>query len=381
MTEGFSFALERVDGSARAGEMITPRARVATPAFMPVGTQATVKSQSPEDVAGTGARIVLANTYHLMLRPGADEIAALGGVGRFMAWPHAVLTDSGGYQVFSLAKLRRIDDDGVVFRSHIDGSEHTLTPERAMQVQRLLGSDIAMVLDECPAAEADRATHEAALRRTSAWARRCLAAPRAEGQAVFGIVQGGTHADLRRTHLDEIAAMDFDGIALGGYSVGEAPEVMLPSVHEIAGAMPAERPHYLMGVGTPRDLLSAIGSGIDIFDCVLPTRNARNGQAFTWNGRVNLRQRRHHGDASPLDADCQCPVCRTHSRAYLRHLVTSREMLGARLLTQHNLSFYAALMRAAREAILSGTYAQFAAATLMRMQEREEVHTVGAALR
>ena len=374
MTEGFAFTVERVDGHARAGVLRTAHATLPTPVFMPVGTQATVKSQSPDEVAATGARLVLANTYHLMLRPGPDEIAALGGVARFMAWPHAVLTDSGGYQVFSLAKLRRIDDeDGVVFKSHLDGIEHALSPERAMEVQRLLGSDIAMALDECPPGDADRAAYQAAMRRTTAWARRCLDAPRATGQALFGIVQGGTHADLRRAHLADIAALPFDGVALGGYSVGEPPERMHASVAEIAPAMPADRPRYLMGVGTPRDLLRAVGSGIDMFDCVMPTRNGRNGQAFTWSGRVNLKQNKHHGVQAPLDARCECPVCHTYSRAYLRHLITSGEILGSRLIAQHNLSFYAALMRKAREAILAGAYARFAADALSNMQEHDEV--------
>jgi queuine tRNA-ribosyltransferase len=308
-----------------------------------------------------------------MLRPGPDEIAALGGVGRFMAWPHAVLTDSGGYQVFSLARLRRIDDDGVRFKSHLDGVEHALTPERAMEVQCLLGADIVMALDECPPGDADRAAHETALRRTTAWAKRCLAAPRAEGQARFGIVQGGTHADLRRAHLAEIAALPFDGIALGGYSVGEPPERMHASVAEIAPAMPAERPRYLMGVGTPRDLLRAIGSGIDMFDCVMPTRNGRNGQAFSWQGRVNLKQNKHHGVDAPIDPRCDCPVCRTYSRAYLRHLITAGEILGSRLLAQHNLWFYAALMRGAREAIVGAVFARFADEVLARMDAHDEV--------
>ncbi|MFI5308537.1 MAG: tRNA guanosine(34) transglycosylase Tgt, partial [Polyangiales bacterium] len=347
-TQGFGFGLLAQDGLARAGRLVSPHAVVETPVFMPVGTQATVKSQTPDEVAATGARLILANTYHLMLRPGAELIAELGGVRRFMAWPHALLTDSGGYQVFSLSKLREISDDGVTFRSHLDGSKHELSPERAMQVQGLLGSDIAMALDECPPGGAASDEIERALRRTSAWAKRCLAVARPEGQACFGIVQGGTSEALRREHLDEIAAMGFDGIALGGFSVGEPIEDMYRLLAVLGPHLPAARPHYLMGVGTPIDLLRAVGCGIDMFDCVLPTRNARNGQALTWGGRVNLKQQRHKHDPAPLDARCDCPVCTRFSRAYLRHLIHAEEMLGPRLITQHNLWFYASLMRHAR---------------------------------
>jgi queuine tRNA-ribosyltransferase len=373
ITSGFAFRVEAEDGPARAAVLVTPHATIETPVFMPVGTQATVKSQSPQEVAATGARLILANTYHLLLRPGAEEIAALGGVGRFMAWPHAVLTDSGGYQVFSLAKLRKLGDDGVVFRSHLDGSKYELTPERAMQVQALLGSDIAMALDECPPGNAPRADIERAMRRTSAWAKRCLAAARGPGQACFGIVQGGTDETLRRAHLDEIAAMDFDGVALGGFSVGEPMQATHRLLAELAPRMPSARPRYLMGVGTPLDLLRAVGAGLDMFDCVLPSRNARNGQALTWGGRVNLKQQRHKRDELALDAACDCPVCKQYSRAYLRHLIHAGEMLGARLITQHNLSFYAALMRAARRAILERRYLAFAQQTEARMLELDEV--------
>jgi queuine tRNA-ribosyltransferase len=374
-TAGFAFELIAEDGAtaARVGRMRTPHGAIDTPVFMPVGTQATVKSQSPDEVAATGARIVLGNTYHLMLRPGAELVAALGGLHRFMAWPHALLTDSGGYQVFSLAQLRKLEDGGVVFRSHLDGSKHELTPERAMQVQGLLGSDIAMVLDECPPAGALQADIEIALRRTSAWARRCLSVARPAGQACFGIVQGGTLEALRRAHLDEIAALDFDGVALGGFSVGEPADVMHALLGALGPCMPRDRPRYLMGVGTPVDLLRAVAAGIDMFDCVLPTRNARNGQALTWGGRVNLKQARHRSDPSPLDARCDCPVCTRYSRAYLGHLTRAGEMLGARLLTQHNLHFYGALMREARQAISEHRYGQFAGETEARMRERDEI--------
>ena len=372
-TAGFSFRVDAVDGDARCAELETPRAIIQTPAFMPVGTQATVKALTPEEVESTGARIILANTYHLWLRPGAESIASHGGVVGFMKWPHALLTDSGGYQAFSLAKHRTIDQDGITFRSHLDGTLHRLTPEEAMRVQALLGSDVAMVLDECPPGDAPRDVIESAMSRTTAWAARCLQTEAAEGQARFGIVQGGTELDLRLAHLQAIAAMDFDGIALGGFSVGEPPARMYELVAEIAPAMPSDRPRYLMGVGTPTDLLRALSSGIDLFDCVLPTRNARNGQALTWGGRVNLRQARHRDDESALDADCDCSVCTTYSRAYLRHLLKADEMLGPRLLSLHNLHFYGALMRKAREMIRLGLLQTWVDATLAYMSERDEV--------
>jgi queuine tRNA-ribosyltransferase len=373
MAEGFAFELTAEDGAARAGLLTLPHAVVHTPVFMPVGTQATVKSQTPDELEASGSRLILANTYHLMLRPSAELIAELGGAHRFMAWPHGLLTDSGGYQVFSLAELRKLDDDGAVFRSHLDGSEQVLTPERAMAVQALLGSDIAMVLDECPPAGASQQELERALRRTTDWAGRCLRAPHPPGQARFGIVQGGVDARLRLAHLGEIAALPFEGLALGGFSVGEPIEQMYQALASVGPAMPRERPRYLMGVGKPIDLLRAIGSGLDMFDCVLPTRNARNGQALTWGGRVNLRQARHKRDAAPLDARCDCPVCTRYGRAYLRHLFHAGEMLGPRLVTQHNLWFYAALTRAARAAIVEHRYAAFAAEAEARMLDEDEV--------
>jgi queuine tRNA-ribosyltransferase len=372
-----SFEVLAQDGSsaARVGRLRLAQADLETPVFMPVGTQASVKTLTPSDVIATGSQLILANTYHLMLRPSAELVHELGGVQRFMAWPHAILTDSGGYQVFSLASLRKLDDSGVVFRSHIDGSSHALSPERSMEVQRLLGSDIAMVLDECPPGDADRATVQRAVDRTSRWAERCLASERATGQARFGIVQGGSYADLRIAHLASIASLPFEGLALGGFSVGEAMSVTYELLTELGPRMPVERPRYLMGVGKPIDLLRAIGSGIDMFDCVLPTRNARNGQALTWNGRVNLKQSRHRRDQAPIDPDCGCPVCRTFSRAYLRHLITAQELLGPRLLTQHNLHFYQELTRAARAAIREGRYAQWAREAEARMIEMDEIKT------
>jgi len=373
VTAGFDHVELRRDGEARRTRFTTPRAVVETPAFMPVGTAATVKSLTPEEVAATGARMCLANTYHLWLRPGAEVISDLGGVQRFMAWSGAVLTDSGGYQVFSLADLRKIDDDGVAFRSHLDGSRRFLSPEESMRVQALLGSDVAMVLDECPPGDADRPAVQAAMRRTSHWARRSLAVPAPEGQARFGIVQGGVHRDLRLAHLDDIAALAVDGVALGGFSVGESREAMFETLAEVAPRMPRDRPRYLMGVGTPRDLLLAIGAGIDLFDCVLPTRNARNGQALTWNGRVNLRQARHRGDDGPLDRGCGCPTCTTYSRAYLRHLVLANEMLGARLVTLHNLWLYGALMARARDAIERQRFDAWSRGVLDAMAAGDEV--------
>lgn len=378
MSEGFSFEVHARDGDARTATFRTPRALVETPVFMPVGTLATVKALTTDEVAATGARMILANTYHLWLRPGAERVDRLGGVPRFMRWPHAMLTDSGGFQVFSLAALRQIDDDGVTFRSHLDGARMRLTPEESMRVQALLGADVAMAFDECPPGGAPRDVAEKAVRRTTAWARRCLASPWREGQVRFGIVQGGTDVALRRGHLDELAGLEVDGrrffgLALGGFSVGEPIPEMHRALSDVTPAMPADRPRYLMGVGTPFDLLHAIGTGIDLFDCVLPTRNARNGQALTWSGRVNLKQARHKDDESPLDSRCDCPVCATHSRAYLHHLVRAEEILGMRLVTQHNLWFYGALCRAARQAIREGRYAAFASEAAARMRDGDEI--------
>jgi queuine tRNA-ribosyltransferase len=369
----FELSAQDPSCAARVGRLQTSRGELETPVFMPVGTQATVKSQTPAEVIETGSRLILANTYHLMLRPGAELVHKLGGVQRFMAWPHAVLTDSGGYQVFSLAELRKLDDAGVTFRSHIDGSRQELSPERSMQVQALLGSDIAMVLDECPPGDADRSAVQRAMDRTTRWAERSLATEPAPGQARFAIVQGASFLDLRLEHLAAIAELPCEGIALGGFSVGEPIETTHALLAEIGPRMPRERPHYLMGVGKPIDLLRGIAAGIDMFDCVLPTRNARNGQALTWGGRVNLKQARHREDPEPLDPRCDCPVCTTYSRAYLRHLVTASEMLGPRLLTQHNLHFYQALTRASRQAIREGRFLSFAKEAEARMLELDEV--------
>ncbi|MCA9580261.1 MAG: tRNA guanosine(34) transglycosylase Tgt [Myxococcales bacterium] len=365
--------MSKTSGRARRAELGTPRGSVSLPTFMPVGTQGTVKGLLPEEVASTGAGICLGNTYHLWLRPGAETVAHLGGLHRFMDWKGVILTDSGGFQVFSLARHRKLDDDGATFRSHIDGSERRLTPEESMRVQALLGSDIAMALDVCPPAGASRRDIEEAMRVTSLWARRSLDAPRPSGQARFGIVQGAIHTDLRRQHIEDIAPLAFDGMALGGLSVGEATEDMYRTLDEVAPLLPADRPRYLMGVGTPYDLLHAIGCGVDMFDCVLPTRNARNGQALTWRGRVNLRQSRHREDQGPLDPNCPCTACTRFSRAYLAHLIRANEMLGPRLVTLHNLWFYGELVARARDAIESGDYDAWARGAAARMREGDEV--------
>ena len=374
-TEGFSFEVLGRSGEARRGRFRTPRATIETPVFMPVGTQASVKSLTPAEVEATGARIILANTYHLWLRPGPELVERFGGAPKFMAWGHAMLTDSGGFQVFSLASRRQIDDDGVTFRSHLNGEKKRLTPEESMRVQRALASDVAMVLDVCPPAAASREEIQDAMRKTSVWAERCLAAPAAEGQARFGIVQGGIHEDLRLAHMDDIAALPFDGLAMGGFSVGEPIEEMYRLLSTLAPRMPADKPRYLMGVGTPYDLIEAVGSGVDLFDCVLPTRNARNGQALTWGGRVNIKQARHRDDDAPLDARCDCATCRTFSRGYLRHLAKAGEMLLPRALTLHNLHFYGALMAEARAAIEGERYAAWASETTQRMREGDEIRT------
>jgi queuine tRNA-ribosyltransferase len=350
------FRVVATAGRARAGRLETAHGPVETPVFMPVGTQATVKALSSGDLARLGARIILGNTYHLALRPGAERVAALGGLHRFMSWPAAILTDSGGYQVFSLRARRTVDDAGVTFRSHIDGSEQRLTPERAMAIQTALASDVAMAFDECPPSDAPRAVIEAAMARTTRWARQCLAAPAAVGQLRFGIVQGGVHVDLRRAHLADIAAMPFDGLALGGLGVGEAPAVMYAVIDAIAAEMPADRPRYLMGVGTPEDIWTAIGSGVDMFDCVMPTRNARNGQLFVRGGRLNIANAQYRDDPSPVEDGCPCECCASYSRGYLAHLFRADELLYHRLASIHNLQHYLDLARRARAAIVAGAF-------------------------
>jgi queuine tRNA-ribosyltransferase len=342
------------DGNARAGVLRTAHGEVETPVFMPVGTQASVKSLSSRDLDTLGPRIILGNTYHLSLRPGAERVAALGGLHRFMAWSGAILTDSGGFQVFSLRERRTIDEDGVTFRSHLDGSAQRLTPERAMGIQALLGSDIAMAFDDCPPSDAPAEVVAAAMARTTRWARRCALAPRAPGQLRFGIVQGGTDLALRHAHLEEIAALPFDGVALGGLGVGEPPPLMHEVVAATAPLMPFGRPRYLMGVGTPEDLRAGIRAGIDMFDCVMPTRNARNGQLFVRAGRINIANAQHRDDPRPIEEGCPCECCSTYSRAYLSHLFHAKELLYYRLATIHNLQHYLDLARRARAAIIAG---------------------------
>jgi queuine tRNA-ribosyltransferase len=360
VTPGFGFRVHARDGAARAGVLTTPHGDVETPTFMPVGTQGSVKTLTPAEVAATGARIVLGNTYHLWLRPGPEVVARAGGLHAFTRWPHAMLTDSGGFQAFSLAERRTQGEDGFVFRSHLDGSRRALSPEVAMQVQGAIGADIAMQLDVCPPGGAPRAELEAACGITTRWARRCLAA-KAPEQALFGIVQGGTDVGLRVAHAEELAAMPFDGLALGGFSVGEPIEAMHAALVEVAPRLDAERPRYLMGVGTPLDLVRAIGAGVDMFDCVLPTRNARNGQALLARGKIVIKQARYRNDHTPLDAACGCPCCAGgFTRAYLRHLFLAGEILVLRLLSAHNLHLYGQLVAGARAAIRAGTYAAFA---------------------
>jgi queuine tRNA-ribosyltransferase len=363
MPEAFAFRLLATDGAARRGEIATPHGAVATPAFLPIGTQATVKGLVPEAVRATGADIVLANTYHLMLRPGAERIAALGGLHRFMNWPWAILTDSGGFQVMSLSQLRKVEDKGVTFRSHLDGARVELSPERAIEVQHLLGSDIAMQLDECLQLPASQAELRRAMQLSLAWAERSKRAfERTGGTALFAIVQGGDDLQLRAESARVLTEMGFHGYAIGGLAVGEPQQVMLRIVDAVASALPAEQPRYLMGVGTPEDLVEAVARGIDMFDCVLPTRNGRHGLAFTRVGPINLKNARYADDPRPIDEASSSAAARDYSRAYLHHLVKANEMLGAILLTTINLAYYQALMADMRTAIAAGTFAGFRAA-------------------
>ena len=361
MTGGFEVLA--TDGAARRGRLSTAHGTVETPAFMPVGTAGTVKGMTPEEVAGSGAEIVLGNTYHLMLRPGAERIARLGGLHAFMTWPQPILTDSGGYQVMSLASLRKVTEDGVTFASHLDGARYDLTPERAVEIQHLLDADITMVLDECtpfPVTEAEAAD---SMRLSLRWAARCKAAFRPRpGYGLFGIVQGSVFPELRAESARALVDIGFDGYALGGLAVGEGQEAMLRVVEATAPALPRERPRYLMGVGKPADMVGAVARGIDMLDCVLPTRSGRTGQAFTRRGTLNLRNARHLEDTRPIDPDCPCPTCRNHSRAYVHHLFRADEMLGPILLTRHNLHYYQALMAGLRTAIEAGTLADVIAA-------------------
>ena len=375
-TPAFSFHVTATDGAARTGKMSTAHGLVHTPAFMPVGTQATVKGVHHDDVRASGAEILLGNTYHLMLRPTAERIAALGGLHTFMRWPHPILTDSGGFQVMSLAPLRKISEGGVTFRSHLDGAMVDLTPERAVDVQILLGSDIAMQLDECVKLPAERTEIERAMNLSLRWAERCKRAfeRSAPDRALFGIVQGGDDHALRAVSARGLVDLGFDGYAIGGLAVGEAQSVMLEVVAATAAALPAERPRYLMGVGTPDDLVEAISRGVDMFDCVMPTRNGRHGLAFTRFGPINIKNAHHADDARPLDPESHCPAAREFSRAYLHHLFRSNEMLGGTLLSTINLYYYQELMAGARAAIAAGRFADFLTATKEHWQAKRDIN-------
>lgn len=371
MAPRFQFTIHASDGAARTGEIAMRRGVIRTPAFMPVGTAATVKAMRPAEVRAAGADIILGNTYHLMLRPGADRVERLGGLHRFMGWERPILTDSGGYQVMSLSDLTTSSEEGVVFKSHLDGSRHLLSPERSMEVQRKLGSDIVMAFDECTPFPATHEQAAASMERSMRWAARSRTAfdaggAHAEAAALFGIQQGSLFADLRRESTDRLLDIGFDGYAVGGLAVGEGQAAMLETLATAAPLLPQDRPRYLMGVGKPDDIVEAVLRGIDMFDCVLPTRSGRNGQAFTHDGPLNIRNARYAEDQDPLDADCACPVCAENSRAYLHHLVRSGEILGAMLMTQHNIWFYQQMMAAMRAAIADSRMEGWSKAFLVR---------------
>lgn len=362
----FSFSISATCGKARTGMIEMARGNIRTPAFMPVGTAATVKAMRPAEVRAAGADIILGNTYHLMLRPGAERMASLGGLHQFMGWERPILTDSGGYQVMSLSALTRMSEEGVAFSSHIDGSRHMLTPERSMEVQRLLGSDIVMAFDECTKNGASREEAALSMERSMRWAKRSRDAFDAGGEhtersALFGIQQGSLDEQLRRVSAEKLIDIGFDGYAVGGLAVGEGQDAMFATLDFAPGQLPADKPRYLMGVGKPDDIVGAVERGIDMFDCVLPTRSGRNGQAFTWAGPLNIRNARFAEDKGPLDPECGCPVCTGWSRAYLHHLVKAKEILGAMLMTQHNIHFYQSLMQHLRDAIGGARLAAFAA--------------------
>jgi queuine tRNA-ribosyltransferase len=366
------YELRKADSATRArlGRVTTPHGLFDTPAFMPVGTQGSVKGILPDRIAATGAQIILANTYHLMLRPGEKTVAELGDLHKFMAWPGPILTDSGGFQVFSLADLNKIDDEGVTFRSHVDGSTVHLTPERSMEVQNALGADIIMMFDHCPPAGVPRDQHLAAVRRTLDWAARCVKAhARKSDQALFGIVQGGTDLALRRECAAELIDMDLSGYALGGLAVGESHEEMVHVLNDVTQVLPDTKPRYLMGVGYPRDILAAVASGVDMFDCVLPTRNGRNAYAFTKDGAIRLRNSRFTRDSGPIEAGCDCYACRNFSRGAIRHFFFAGEMLGPILVSVHNMRFYQRLMADIRSAIADGSFSELARTDPRRLIE------------
>jgi len=360
MSADFSFKLLAQDGQARRGVIHTPRGDIRTPAFMPVGTAATVKAMMPESVAATGADILLGNTYHLMLRPGAERVARLGGLHQFMNWQKPILTDSGGFQVMSLSDLRKLTEEGVTFRSHIDGSKHMLSPERSMEIQRLLGSDIVMCFDECPALPADRDRIASSMQLSMRWAKRSREAfGTRPGHALFGIQQGGLEEDLRRESAEALQEIGFEGYAIGGLAVGEGQEAMFGCLDTAPGMLPQDKPRYLMGVGKPDDIVGAVKRGVDMMDCVLPSRSGRTGQAWTRRGQVNIKNARHADDPRPLDADCKCPACRNYSRAYLHHVFRAQEMISGMLLTWHNLHYFQHIMQGMRDAIEQGQFAQW----------------------
>ena len=362
MATGFSFKVQATDGKARTGVIETPRGAIRTPAFMPVGTAATVKAMLPETVRATGADILLGNTYHLMLRPTAERIAALGGLHRFMNWQRPILTDSGGFQVMSLASLRKMTEEGVRFSSHIDGSKHILTPERSMEIQKLLGSDIVMCFDECPALPASDEVIAKSMRMSMRWAQRSRDAfGDRPGHALFGIMQGGVTRELREESAAALCAIGFDGYAVGGLAVGEGQEEMFSVLNYAPGMLPEDRPRYLMGVGKPDDIVGAVERGIDMMDCVLPSRSGRTGQAWTRMGQINIKNARHQNDPRPLDEECSCPACRNYSRAYLHHVNRAGEIIASMLMTWHNLHYYQELMQGLRDAIAAGTLASFVA--------------------
>ncbi|UWQ27331.1 tRNA guanosine(34) transglycosylase Tgt [Leisingera sp. M523] len=357
MAELFNFELKATDGTARTGVINTPRGEIRTPAFMPVGTAATVKAMMPESVRATGADILLGNTYHLMLRPTAERIDRLGGLHKFMNWERPILTDSGGFQVMSLAGLRKLTEKGVTFKSHIDGSKHELTPERSMEIQRLLGSDIVMCFDECPALPADRDRIAESMRLSMRWAERSREAfGDRPGHALFGIMQGGLEQDLREESAEALKKIGFEGYAVGGLAVGEGQEAMFDCLDYAPGFLPEDKPRYLMGVGKPGDIVGAVARGIDMMDCVLPSRSGRTGQAFTRYGVVNIKNARHQDDPRPLDEHCSCPACSSYSRAYLHHVFRSNEMISGMLLTWHNLHYFQEIMQGMREAIAAGSF-------------------------
>ena len=376
MATGISFSVAAIDGAARTGTIKTPRGEIRTPAFMPVGTAATVKAMLPESVRATGADILLGNTYHLMLRPTAERIAALGGLHRFMNWHRPILTDSGGFQVMSLASLRKLTEEGVRFSSHIDGSKHMLTPERSMEIQKLLGSDIVMAFDECPALPATDEAVAQSMRLSMRWAQRSRDAfGDRPGHALFGIMQGGVNRDLREESAKALASIDFDGYAVGGLAVGEGQQAMFSVLDYAPGFLPADKPRYLMGVGKPDDIVGAVQRGIDMMDCVLPSRSGRTGQGWTPRGQINLRNARHRDDPRPLDESCTCPACANYSRAYLHHVVKADEIIGSMLLTWHNLHYYQSLMQGLRDAIAAQGLGDFVSRFLaMRTQGDIEPH-------